>query len=167
MALAAGIEFRSQPVDRVISELSTRLSTPMLTTYLGTVHGYFLNKSVKMFQDEKDPYGNRWAPLADSTVAMRIYFGYGGAHPINERTGGLRESITGAPPDIIGHSDGVISMAFPRRATPSSDLMKKYAQASGLGKGPARRVIGMNEKDVAWILSTLNMSLFMGLGKGT
>ena len=34
-----------------------------------------------------------WTPLAPSTVAGRIRAGYGGAHPILQRTGALRKSF--------------------------------------------------------------------------
>ena len=165
MATVPGIELESRRVDAILNDLGGRISNTMISTALITVHGHFLNRSIRMFRTETDPWGNKWAPLADSTVAFRDSMGFGGAHPINVRTGGLRESLTGAPPDILGHSDGAVTLAYPSRKTPDRELMVKHKQAAGQLRGPARPVIGMNEKDVAFVLSVLNSSLFSALGR--
>lgn len=160
----SGFEADVSRVDALLARLNMRLGTGYLSGSLLAVHQYILNKHEGMFAGERDPFGNKWAPLAPSTVAFRTYMGYGGAHPINVRTGELRESIVGQPPDILGHSDGMVELAFPNRKMPHSKLYMKYRQASGGGRGPARRVIGLDEKDVAWILASLNSSIFGNLG---
>ncbi|AKL88187.1 hypothetical protein GMA3_10 [Gordonia phage GMA3] len=162
----AGIELEGEHVNRVIADLNNRLGTVLMTATLTTVHGHFLNKTERMFQDERDPYGNKWAPLAESTISFRESLGYGGAHPINVRTGGLRDSMTSAPPDILGHSDGVVTLAYPSRKMPAGNDGMKHRQAAGMLKGPARPVIGMDEKDVAFVLGTLRSNLFTALGRG-
>ncbi|USH45015.1 hypothetical protein SEA_CAMERICO_18 [Gordonia phage Camerico] len=166
MTVGTGFEVDSSRVDAIIMRLGTRLGTAYLSGSLLAVHQYVLNKHEAMFAGEKDPYGSKWAPLAPSTVAFRQYMGYGGAHPINVRTGELRESIVGQPPDILGHSDGMVEMAFPSRRMPHTKLYLKYKQASGGGRGPARRVIGLDDGDIAWILASLNKSIFGNLGGG-
>lgn len=159
-----GVEVESGRLDRILVELNTRMSTPAITSMLGSVHEYLQQRARNMFAGEKDPWNERWAPLAESTIATRISHGYGSG-PINVRTGQFKRSIVDAPPSILGHSDGVISLAFPSRSIPQGKLGQKYRQAAGYGKGPARQAVGMNEKDMAFIISTLNTSLFSQLGR--
>jgi len=68
-----------------------------------------------------------WAPLAESTVRGRIREGYGGAHPILQRTGALRKSfysfvdskravITSKSPYFVYHQSRQPRKRLPRRA---------------------------------------------------
>ena len=68
-----------------------------------------------------------WAPLAESTVRARIREGFGGAHPILQRTGALRKSfysfvdskraiITSKSPYFVYHQSRKPRKRLPRRA---------------------------------------------------
>lgn len=142
--------------------LSGRVSAAGLIASLNIVHELFVSKTGEMFDQEKDPFGTPWPELSDATKSIRVSLGFAEG-PINHRTGRLRDDLVEAPADILGGSSGIVSYAFPRRGFPGQDLQRRYAQASGQGKGPARKVIGMNETDVAKVLLVLNSSLSKGL----
>lgn len=142
--------------------LSQRVSAAGLIASLNVVHELFVTKTEEMFDQEKDPFGTPWPELSESTKAIRQSLGFAEG-PINHRTGRMRNDLVEAKADILGASSGIISYAFPRRGFPDSNLQRRYTQASGGGNGPARKVIGMNESDVAKVLLVLNSSFTKGL----
>ncbi|MCK5020755.1 MAG: hypothetical protein KAS32_27285 [Candidatus Peribacteraceae bacterium] len=84
-----------------------------------------LNDVERNFATEGGLVGG-WAPLAASTVAGRLREGYGGAHPILQRTGALRKSfyayadskkaiITSKSPYFGFHQSRAARTKLPRR----------------------------------------------------
>jgi len=68
-----------------------------------------------------------WVPLSESTIRARIREGFGGAHPILQRTGALRKSfysfvdskravITSKSPYFVYHQSRQPRKVIPRRA---------------------------------------------------
>jgi len=68
-----------------------------------------------------------WAPLSESTIKQRERLGFGGAHPILQRTGALRRSfysyvdskmamITSKSPYFVYHQSRMPRKRLPRRA---------------------------------------------------
>lgn len=159
---AAGVKITKNNVDDVILKLNARLSEGFLYGMLATSHAYLKGRSVNMFKTETGPDGSKWAPLAESTVSWRESLGYGGEHPINRRIGFMEASVTRAKPDIFGTSDHM-EMHFPSATAPQGQLAIEYAQAAGRMKGPARPFVGMTQKDVAWILTLMETSIFRKL----
>jgi len=157
---AAGIKVTGDAA-KALAKLNQGLSTPSLMAALIHVHGHFVEKTEKMFDKEVDPYGNPWTPLTEATREIRVNLGFPPG-PINTRSGRLRDYLVSARPDILGHSDGVISYAFPSRGWPDNDLIIRMKQADGQGRGPARPVVGMNAGDVGFVLSTLGASVYLG-----
>lgn len=76
-----------QPLSRIVSNLNNTDKALQLTTH--AVAKYWQ----KNFRSEGALIGG-WAALADATVENRLYQGYGGAHPIMIRSGGLMEMST-------------------------------------------------------------------------
>lgn len=165
-AKITGMEMISEPVDKALGKLYLGMGTPSIMFAMGHIHRHFTGKAIDMFNSETDPQGEAWKPLAEATKQIRVSLGYPPG-PINERSGRLRDYLVTAKSDILGSSDSVISYAYPSRGFPPADLMGAFEQASGLNpKAPtARRVVGMNEQDVAFVLATLGASIF-GLREG-
>lgn len=167
MVKASGVELVSGPVDKALQRLYVGMGTASIIGAMGVIHEHFTSKSAEMFSNEKDPWGNDWAALSEATKQIRINLKFPPG-PINTRTGRLRDHFVTARPDIIGSSDSVVSYAYPTRAFPDRDIFKRLEQASGLNpRGPtARRVVGMDETDIAVVLTTLSASIFTaGIGK--
>lgn len=63
----------------------------------------FSETALRTFRQE----GPNWKPLAESTVRQRIALGYGGRHPILQRTQRLMESMTNEfHPEAVRHIEG-------------------------------------------------------------
>lgn len=79
-----------------------------------------------------------WKPLAESTVAERTRLGYGGEHPILQRTGALRESLAtrGAP--------GNVFEVAPDRLQVGTSLFFAFFHQGGTKKMPARPIVGVS-----------------------
>lgn len=85
----------------------------------------------------------KWAPLRPSTIADRLRKGYGGAHPILERTGTLRAGVTqrGAPGNVfeVGPNYLVVGTTVPYAIYHNSSAPRK----SNL---PRRPIIGLSNE---------------------
>lgn len=156
------IQHNTPKLNQNFRSLDSGLNSPHIYAMMNTIHAHFIHQSSSMFANEVDPEGNKWAALKPSTINWRAWLGYG-PRPINTRTGGMRDYFVNAKADILGHSDGVISYAYPRRAWPDKQTRWKLEQASGLIRnGPARRVVGMSAGDAAFVLSTLRSGILEG-----
>lgn len=151
-------------VQKMLSHLDTCLNPVAIAGFLGaTVDPYLRSRIRDRFQDEGDDVVGKWLPLASATVEIRSSQGYGGAHPINRRTGRLEEYIAGSPNQITIHSLGA-TLTLPGNR-PSGELKKKVETAQ---KGrenprtPPRPVLGMNEKDLAFTLTALAIYIQTG-----
>lgn len=153
------INYDMKPLKQRMTSLNASFGQPNLYAVMNSIHHYFVNKSQDMFASESDPDGRAWAALKQSTISFRRSLGFGPS-PINYRTGKLYRYIVNSRPDILGHSDGVISYAFPQRAWPDKSVRWRLEQASGLIRGgPARRVIGMNATDADAVLAILQRNV--------
>lgn len=93
---------------------------------LRTAAGFIMQDVETNFQTEGGLAGG-WEQLAESTVRGRIRQGYGGAHPILQRTGALRKSfysfvdekkaiISSKSPYFAYHQSKLPRQKIPRRA---------------------------------------------------
>lgn len=102
------------------------------------------------FVEEGDDASGRWGPLMASTIERRERAGYGGAHPINVRTGEMEAFITGAIGQAISTPEGV-TLVYPSEE-PDGKLYDKvlYAQEGrgGNHQGTPRPVLAIGETDV-------------------
>lgn len=89
----------------------------------------------------------KWKPLRPSTIEDRLRKGYGGEHPILQRTGTLYEGVTerGAPGNVfeVGPNYLVIGTTVPYAIYHNSSAPRK----SNL---PRRPIIGLSNERKGW-----------------
>lgn len=145
-------------VQALLYRVDTALNPVAMAEFLGTsVDPYIRHRAEQRFQSEGDDVSGRWLPLADATQAIRAASGYGASGPINVRTGELEAYVVGTPgistPEAYGAS--LTSPGIP----PTGELEAKVRTAQS-GKDnprtPPRPVIGMNEGDLAAVLTMLS-----------
>jgi hypothetical protein len=144
-------------VAAMLSHLDTALNPAGVASFLGaTVDPWLRSRARDRFMEEGDDVTGKWVPLASATQQIRSTQGYGSAHPINRRTGRLEEYVAGSPNAITIHSLGA-TLTFPGRK-PTGELKKKLetAQSGRVNPNtPPRPVLGMNEADMAFVLTAL------------
>ena len=146
-----------------MEKLENILSAPSVATFLGEVIDPYIRKRASdRFKSEGDDVVGKWLPLATTTQDIRAQLGYGPAHPINHRTGQLERFIVDSPERITMHSLGatLVSPGNP----PTSKLKSKISTAqAGKGRTPARPVIGINERDLAFTMTALHHFVTKGM----
>lgn len=149
-------------VTKMIDHLDQKLGPQGLTAFLSmTVYPYLLNRAKERFQDEGDDAVGKWAPLAPATEVIRQSMGFGGAHPINVRTGELERYITQGSVSSSVQASGLGAFLQHPANPPSGKKLKsklKTAQQGdpAFGRGvPARPVLGMNETDLGFIMAAM------------
>lgn len=149
-------------VQHMLNVLDTAINPVAIAGFLGAVVDPYLRKRAgARFQTEGDDVVGGWAPLATTTHRIREREGYGPEHPINKRTGELEDYITRGDGKI--RMDPLIgaSVTIPGEPSSSSKLKSKVkvAQSGGTQVGmqptPPRPVLGMNERDLAFVLLAL------------
>ena len=151
----------------LLAALEAKLDSRVLGVFLqSTMVPHLQRKFKEGFASETDPSGAGWAPLSAATVKIREDQGYGGAHPINRRTGELENYITQSPGQLIPSMDQAVLKYPSERGVPSGSLGKKVRGAQkGEGKAPPRPVLGLDEQDLAFMLASL-FGYFEGPGTG-
>lgn len=142
-------------VQRMLDILDTALNPVALAGFLGaTVDPYLRSRAKTRFEQEGDDVTGGWAPLKEATQNIRISLGYGAAHPINKREGDLEDYIVDSPNALLVHPWGA-SLKLPGKP-PQGDMIDKMetAQRGGPRTVP-RPVLGMNERDLAFVLLAL------------
>jgi hypothetical protein len=154
-------------VEKLLDHLDQKLGPQGLTTFLSmTVYPYLLRRAKERFQNEGDDVVGKWAPLAPATEVIRQTMGYGGAHPINVRTGELERYITqGSITSSVQATPVGAFLQHPSKA-PTGKLKKKLKGAqqgdptSGFRGAPPRPVLGMDEVDLGFVMAQL--AFFVG-----
>ena len=144
-------------VDHMLNRLEIVLSPVGLEAFLlSTVEPWLQERAQNRFDSEGDDVVGTWAPLKPATVNMRQERGYGGAHPINRRTGDLEEYIVDSPARITELPSGAVLTTPGNKAT--GELADKVETAQ-IGRDypntVPRPVLGMNETDLAFVLGSL------------
>lgn len=164
--LDAHISVQAQGVEALLHHLDTALNPVAIAGFLGAEVDPYLRERAKMrFEREGDDVSGKWAPLKETTQAIREQMGYGADGPINKRTGKLEEYILGTPNRLTIHTLGA-TLTLPGRS-PTGETKTKV-QTAQQGKGSprtvSRPVLGMNEKDMLFVLTAL--AFHVGGGKG-
>ncbi len=161
------MEGNDRQIVHMLMQLDRSLSGPSLMAWMAThVDPWIRGRAKARFKQEGDDVSGPWAPLKPATQNIRQNHPqgpFGGAHPINKRTGKLEAYITGAPPQIVSHSLGA-TYTFPGRA-PFGELKDKVLTAQTGRAVPntvARPVMGVNEKDLLAVLTDLSLHLAVG-----
>lgn len=91
-----------------------------------------------------------WDLLADRTVAERRRLGYGPEHPILERSGTLRESLT--EHDAIGAVEIVEPMGLTFGTAIPYAKYHQQPNGSGSGRIPRRAILGLTQQRKAGVV---------------
>lgn len=126
------------------------------------VDPYLRKRADERFISEGDSASGKWAPLKKATQEMRTRYGFPPAHPINERTGQLRDHITSR--------DGQVSMIGPAAVLtlPGSGMewiteQKIMTAQKGKSKPStvARPVLALDSEDLAYVLTALLVDIVL------
>jgi hypothetical protein len=142
----------------MLRRIMSRLSPIAMAAWMHAVVGPYLRERAQArFASEGDDVVGKWAPLAPATVHIRETSGYGGAHPINVRTTELEQYITGGDPLVVATAGDAL-MTWPG-SPPSGDVLEQKVVIAQVGdrRTPARPVVGINERDLMFVLSALSV----------
>lgn len=158
----------SHDLERTLAVLQSRLSSPGLSMFLqGAVAPWLKQRAEERFAGEGDDVSGPWLPLAESTqdIRSRGDWGVGASHPINVRTGDLERWITEGGSTILPWAHGAM-MIYPESSSPDPVLATKIKTAQAgksRPKTPPRPVLGVNERDLAYVMGSL--AAFVTSGK--
>lgn len=152
-------------VQHVLLRMNSALEPTQMGGWLrGVVGPYIRGRASARFASEGDDVTGGWLPLALVTQQIRARDGYGPAHPINRRSGELENYIVSSPDDINVHSEGA-TLTYPG-AAPSGELADKVRvaqQGSQWPSTPPRPVLGVNERDLEFVLGSLANHIAWGV----
>jgi hypothetical protein len=146
-------------VVEAVTKMELLLSAEGLMTFLSTSVGPYLRERAQdRFANEGDDVTGPWAPLHPATVAIRESLPYqiGGEHPINRRSGELENWVTQGnyfPYPLAGGA----ALQYPK-GKPTGELydkVKTAQQGKPEANTVARPVIGVNEKDLLFVMAAL------------
>lgn len=147
-------------VQAMLARLDSALSPVGLMFFLtGTVGPWVRHRAQERFQTEGDDVSGKWAPLAPATqeIRSRGEWPVGAASPINKRTGELENYITGSDALVVGHTLGA-TLTYPGTKTTRKSVLEKVKtaqQGRSNPRTPARPVLGLNERDLAYVVTML------------
>lgn len=157
--LGIAIDLRSEAADRMLSGLELKLSSVGLSQFLATRIGpYLQQRAARRFRNEGDDASGAWLPLAETTWHWRISSGFVPDHPINERTGRLKEYILHAGMGVAPTGEASALLTFPKNGPSSPGLFQKLRtaqQGRGNPKTPARPVLAINSTDMVFMHGAL------------
>lgn len=141
--------------DRVFDGLGVTLAG--LEVVLGSpeVIGAIREQFARNFDQEGGR--TRWPQLAPSTVAERVRLGYGGAHPILQRTGALRRHVLGAPPRVSRSGSGAELRIRPDDSV--GGVPKYLALAMGTHRMPGRPMVVIDASGAVKVTSAISRAL--------
>lgn len=134
----------------MLTRLEQKMLPPSMIAFMqSTVVPYIHQRTAARFAGEGDDVVGKWSPLKVETETIRLKHGYPGAHPINVRTGQMRNAVTGSFGDVIS-AGGVTDLEFPNTVNIAGQLARKIMTAqmgSSFPPTPARPILGFNEND--------------------
>lgn len=154
------VEFDASAMEYYLQGYRQALGAPAISAVLqNRVDPLLRGWAQEAFDTETDPTGRKWTPLKNVTnVNFRIPMGFPPAHPINERTGELREAYTQEGEIVVipgDDTDVVLQNPTARIKNGDPELQNKMAVAAGgRGRGttpkgkarkpvPARPIVGL------------------------
>lgn len=154
-----------ETVEVLLRRLDTALNPAGIAGFLGGEVDPYLRKRMKdRFLNEGDDVVGGWAPLSLATQDIRSDAGYGAAHPINVRTGEMEDYITNSPHNLQVEPWGA-SLTLPGKP-PTGEMKDKVERAQfGDNAAPPRPVLGMNERDLAFVLLGLGGWIKKSVGR--
>lgn len=151
----------------MLNRIDSSLSAVGLAAFLhGAVGPWVKERASDRFASEGDDVSGQWAPLSSATVEIREKAGFGGDHPINKRTGELEAYITQGQIGVVA-SPGLGVLKYPDnppRTKAIREKMKTAQQGRTRPSTVARPVLGLNERDLAQVLTMLAFHVRNGGG---
>jgi hypothetical protein len=150
-------------VQAQLEALDTALNPLAVAAFLGAeVAPYLQQRAKARFADEGDDVVGRWLPLKEATERIRLagaeqgLWNVGPAHPINVRTHEMEEYVTSGLGELLPTAFGaVLNYPRPRQSSSLRAKMKGAQQGTSDGRTPPRPVIGLNERDLIFVLQAL------------
>lgn len=134
----------------MLTRLEMKLQTPAMIAFMqSAVVPYVQQRTAARFAAEGDDVVGKWSPLKVETENIRIKHGYPGAHPINVRTGQMRNALVGSFGDVVS-AGGLTELTYPDGVSVTGQLARKIMTAQGGSMFPPtvpRPVLGFNEND--------------------
>jgi hypothetical protein len=161
MGLYVDVDVAVDPSDAkdTFNKLDTALRAAGLENFLLNVVAPYLQKRASdRFASEGDAASGRWSPLRKSTERYRMAGGYPPAHPINVRSGEMRNYLLGDPGQArVGN--GMAILNWPGR--PGSPLVNKKIRTAQQGSNTTRPrpVLAIDQDDNIFISASLTSYL--------
>lgn len=144
-------------VEAMLFRLDTALNPVAIASFLGaTVDPWLRGRAKARFTSEGDDVVGGWLPLAAATNEIRKNLGYAPEHPINVRSGALERYIVDSTHDIQVEPASSATLTMPGSSPDAKTAAKVYGAQYGTNRAPARPVLGMNDKDTAFVLTELS-----------
>lgn len=152
-----------ESINGLLEAMLDTVSGPKLSEFLGTdIYPYLRQGALDNFDDN----GNgEWAPLADSTLRVKRFYGHSG-EPTNKRFGKLYEYIEGTPPLVYVTDEGSAVLQYPGDMPDDKVTSTKYRtaqQGKAKPKTPARPVVKATPDDLVYVQTRLEQFI-MSLG---
>lgn len=167
MSVIVEVVVDKSTVEFALAKIVANTSPIELASWLANeVDAFFMGRSRSRFTSEGDDASGGWAPLALATINIRESMGFGGQHPINVRTGELRQfMLDGGNTSPTG--EGAVYI-YPG-TNPTGRVGQKFTTAQqGKAWGgrytPPRPVLAIDETDVEFVLVSLLRNMLGGLG---
>lgn len=145
-------------LEAAVQRLIDRASPAGLSQFLVEVDQYLLERVELRFANEGDSTVGRWAGLKAQTGRIRRNKGFSALHPINVRTGELRNFVARSS-EIRPTASGASIMKPARGGNRELQNKLRHAQTGGVSNEgnayPARPVLGLDGKDADWIVDRL------------
>jgi hypothetical protein len=170
VSISYQMEIEDKSVRAMLTRVETMLEPASIAGFLMSAVVPYLQKRGKMrFESEGDDVSGKWLPLTEGTQAIRSAAGYGAEHPINVRSGELKDYIIGSTGMPTVEAGGA-TLTYPGTPPGNTDLKNKLAVAQSGGPNtqagyrptPARPVLGLNEADLASVTVMLAIFLYSG-----
>lgn len=156
MSLNVHVQIDDTQVKAVFQDLMSRTSPAGVRHFLtNSMFPFIRNRMIARFSHEGDDAVGRWEQLADSTVNIRTIQGYGGAHPINIRTGEMAAALTNSfriqGGDTLQVPGGMGRTVREKIRTAQYGKAESETQA----RTPARPVLGVSNIDLDYGMTSL------------
>ncbi len=165
MAVRGDIEVDDKHVLYTIARYDAMVSPLGLQVFLETrVDPYLRARAEARFANEGDDVTGPWAPLKGSTEDIRASLGFPRSHPINVRTGDLKEYVTRSPSETVPFGSGAI-LTMPGAPSGNGEVDLAFRTAQVGSSNPythPRPVLGLGGKDATEIM----MLLMFFIGEG-
>lgn len=139
-----------------LRNLERMLGGEFLSFFLTTDVVQILQHSTENRFDSEGADVGGWQALSPATVDIREMLGFPGAHPINVRTGYMKDVLTNANGIAMPSAFGA-GMNWPENIGSSNDIVPKVttAQMGNGDKTPARPVISAEPEDLIGTMSAI------------